>query len=252
VAYQDPQHGGAELASLYVEPVHRHQGIGRRLLEHLEAQVTRQGFPFIQVRYRSTIPQIDAFEHLLERRAWGPATVSQHMFKAPLEDVLTAPWIDRYPLPAAAAPVAWTDLTPEEAAAIKRRKGQPEPEGYPAALDPFQLAHLPWQPYSLGLRTPDGVAGWMMAHRLSESLVQYTSLWIHPSLRGSGASVYLVGEALKRQQREGQAPDCLWRVDADNDAMLRFTRRRLSPYLSHAAETLLRGKSLQAPTSHII
>jgi hypothetical protein len=145
----------------------------------------------------------------------------------------------------------WRELSPDERREIIRR--QQRGAWYPETLSPFHLEDRIDSEVSVGLRRlgsgkgngSEGsrVIGWMIAHRVKDELVQYTSLFVEEGHGKLGRGLPLIAAAARRQRAAG-VPRGIFMVQGENRAMRRLLERRMAPYLTERAELLASGKRL--------
>ncbi len=232
LAERRPENDGALVRSLFVAPTHRRRGVGGGLLRALAKGLYAQGCPHVDIAYRTDWPSQSAIEGLLQLGKWLPPRVHLYRYTGTPERVLAIPSFAEATLPGGFSFFSWSELTQADRQAIQER--QAGGGWYPAVLDPFQLKGYLEPSNSVGLRFEGHVAGWMVTHRRGPETVQYTCLFVAPEFRSVGRgklALALIAEAL-RCQRDAGIPCWLFQVEADNRAMLRFTRQYLGPCLT--------------------
>lgn len=241
----------AEIVSLVVRSGLRRRGLGKLLLAAVETELARRGRDTVELSFRSTWESADAVRALLASRGWSAPRLRMLLVGTDTRMLESPVFADR-PLPEGYEIFAWNELTPEERRGIVRRQ-QREP-WFPEALSPFHLEDRIDPEVSVGLRhrrpAADGeiqVIGWMLAHRVQEDLVQYTSLFVEEGHGRLGRGLPLVAAAARRQVAAG-VPRAIFMVQAENRAMRRLLERRMAPYLTETAEQLGSGKRLRPPS----
>lgn len=240
-----PAAGGAEVVSFAVRADLRGKGLGKLLLAAVEAEMVRRGQPSVELSFRDTWPAAEAMRALLAALGWSPPATRVVMAKTD-ERILALPWLAPRPLPDGYEVFPWCDLRPEERRAIVRRQ-QRQP-WYPEELSPFLLEDRVDHEVSVGLRQVDGagrrrVAGWLLAHRVKDDVMQYTSLFVEPGHGKLGRGIPLIAAAARRQKAAG-VPRAIFMVRAENRAMRRLLDRRLARYLTQRTELLRSWKKL--------
>ena len=230
-----PRGDMARVLSLFVAPEHRGKGVGSTMLAHLEGALAREGCRGVRLAYRADWPAVPAIEHLLEKHSWNAPRVHMQLYKASVDRVMEAPWIEEAKLPEAFSIFSWSELTPEEREAIQQR--QADEEWFPRALTPFQAEENMEPLNSLGLRYEGQVAGWMITHRIAPDTIQYTSLFIEAALQRQGRALPLLAEAIRRHAaaRE-EVPNGIFQVAVENEAMIKFVEHYLQPYMTSTTE----------------
>lgn len=240
-----PADGGAEVVSFLVRPEARGRGLGKLLLAAVEAEMARRDQPSVEISFRNTWPSAAAMTALLAGRGWS--TPRTHVLLAQTDArILELPWLAVRPLPAGYETFPWGELTAEERRDIVRRQ-QRDP-WYPDALSPFHLEDRIDREVSVGLRRQGGdggrVIGWLLAHRVKDDVVQYTSLFVEDGHGKLGRGIPLIAAAARRQEAAG-VPRAIFMVQTENRAMRRLLERRMAPYLTGRAEVLRSGKHLR-------
>lgn len=227
----------AVLEALAVRPAHRGQGLGTALLERVEQICREAEETALRAAYRDDRSSQAALERVFEKRGWGTPRVHRHLYKAVVADGGGHPGLQRHELPDECTVFAWADLSAEERAEVKEHLRREEE---PFARSPFQMNNRLESACSVGARTSDGVVGWMVTHRVASDVLQYTSLYVVPSMRRQGVGLGLIGEAARLQHEATDAPTALWTVEPGNEALLELVKSRLQPIVvSHARQLVL-------------
>lgn len=240
-----PGRGGAEVISLAVRADLRRRGLGKLLLAAVEGEMARRGEPSVELSFRSTWPSADAVRALVAARGWSVPRTRVLMAQTDTR-ILELPWLESGRLPKGYEVFPWRDLTAEERREIVRR--QQRGPWYPEELSPFHLEDRVDPEVSVGLRRVAGderrVIGWLLAHRVKDEVVQYTSLFVEPGHGKLGRGLPLIAAAARRQEAAG-VPRAIFMVQAENRLMRRLLERRLAPYLTGRSELLRSGKRLR-------
>ncbi len=252
-----PGGAGAEVVSFAVRSDLRRRGLGKVLLAAVEAELARRGLPAVELAFRDTWESATAMRALLAARGWS-APRTQVLLAQTDFRLLDQPWLEPRPLPAGYEIFPWGELTPAERRAIVRR--QQRAPWFPEDLSPFQLEDRIDLEVSVGLRhlDPGGapaaaggerrVIGWLLAHRVKDDVVQYTTLFVEEGHGRLGRGIPLIVAAARRQEAAG-VPRAIFMVRAENRAMRRFLERRMAPYLTDRAELLRSAKRLHSAGS---
>jgi GNAT superfamily N-acetyltransferase len=243
-----PGDAGGEVVSFVVRSGLRGRGLGKLLLAAVEAEMARRGQPAVELSFRSDWASAGAVRALLASRGWSePRT--QVLLAGTDARILALHWLEPRPLPEAYEVFPWGELTPGERRDIVRR--QQRGPWFPEALSPFQLEDRIDPEVSVGLRHRSGgvegesrVIGWLLAHRATEDVVQYTSLFVEEGHGKLGRGLPLIAAAARCQEASG-VPRAIFMVQARNRAMRRLVERRMAPYLTERAELLRSRKLLQ-------
>lgn len=241
--------GVADAHALKVLPPHRGRGVGTALLERLEDLVRETGARVLQGSFRASISSLPALERVLEKLNWEPPKVKRYLYKGE-RSLVPESFIQRLSKePAEGRLFEWGDLTAEERSDIEDRLNSTGELAIPESLSPFQLGTSVDLDCSVGLRHDGRVAGWMITHRLTEDILQYTTLYVEPRLRGPGVGTTLLAEAIRRQAKRTNIPKFIWMVDADKSRMRRFIDIRLSEVVDERDKLLLAATRLRSDPS---
>ena len=221
----------AHLLDLYVLPSYRQAGIGRALLAAVEEQIRLAEIPRIQALYQPN-QQTPYFQQLLAGLGWSTPLLKGQFFWTRCA-VAFGPWVSRYRFHAPYSVFAWPELTASE----RNRLLQLGVEGwYPPLLSPFHRPDDAWDPQSsIGLRCNGEVVGWCLTVREKPEQMLVDILFVDPSLQRVGRGFMLVGEVIRRYCQSG-GDYAYWRVNPDNEAMLRWSRRAFQNALADEYE----------------
>lgn len=219
-------YGPAEIHSLYIEPDHRHQGLGTLLLDKIQQILKEQHSTSIHLRYPTGSP----LESFLQSKGWKTAylTLSSYLIYAPS---FHPQWLDRIPEKLKNFTVfPWRMLRPEEKESLKKQIYQ---HRVPAEISPFKEEKLIEPLNSLGLRYRGEVVGWIITHRLSRDTIRYTALYIHHEYLKSLAWIALLANAIRIQC----SSPVHWALFEINPFQVdkewkRFVEKRLAPHAS--------------------
>ena len=170
-----------------------------------------------------------------------------YRYRGKPDQVLASPAFADAGLPGGFSFFSWSELSPVERQAIQER--QAGGGWYPCALDFFQLEGFIEPAAGVGLHFDGRVVGWIVTHGKGPETVQYTNLFVSRevrSVRRAGLTIALIAEALRRQITRG-IPIGVFQVEADNQPLLRFTRRYLEPYMT-MSELRVARKLLALPS----
>ncbi len=238
----------AKVLSLFVKERYRNSGIGTALMTKLEAKLLTKGCNKVELVYMSDKPSTTALEKLLTKLNWGESQSRMLVCKSTTDKIATAPWLQKYKLASAYTLLPWVDLVPRHRQKIYQQ--QQEQEWYPETLNPFNNANQLEPLNSLCLLYHGDVIGWMITHRINPDTIRYTSLFIRQDLQKVGRAIPILANAIKRQV-DSDIVNGIWTVAMDNDPMVQFVKRRLSPYLTSLTESKGRQKSLVSQLSQL-
>lgn len=212
----------AGLTDLYVLPAYRNAGIGISLLAAAEREALESGAGKIRALYRAD-DHTPAFEHLLVKQGWAPPRVECWLFWTRCREGFN-PWVTRYRFRPPYELVPWHAITDRERQAIAERG---KAGWYPPDLDPFNRPVEAWDPEtSLALRREGEIVGWVLSAREAPHQLQVVIMFADPPLQRLGRGFMLVGEVFRRYCAGSSEADYFYcRVSADNEPMLRWTRR---------------------------
>ncbi|MEQ9485083.1 GNAT family N-acetyltransferase [Coleofasciculus sp. F4-SAH-05] len=229
------QNQSAEILSLFVEPTYRNKGIGKALLNRLEAELVERGCNQAELVYTPGKPTTPVLEKLLETNDWSVPYPRTLMCKAEAATVLQAPWMQKYShLPSNYSICSWLDVTPEEKQLIRQQ--QAETGWIPTDLVPFQHEKNLEPLNSLALRYQGQIVGWLINHRLAPNTIRYTCSFVRQELQKRGRIISLYAEAAQRQL-EADIAYGIWVTPLFHEPMVAFIKNRLTPYLLYLRET---------------
>lgn len=88
----------------------------------------------------------------------------------------------------------------------------------------------------------------MITHRISENTIRYTKLFVKEELQSIGRGIALLGRAIKLQIDNPEINQCSFTVEIENEKMVKFTQRRLQPYLDSFRQSFISSKLIQNMT----
>ncbi|MDX2081909.1 MAG: GNAT family N-acetyltransferase [Terrimicrobiaceae bacterium] len=225
---------GTRLLSLFTAPTHRRRGIGGALLASVERLSRLAGSLRIETTYRTGTPGSAAFEATLARAGWSRPELRQ-LFCRTSPQKLASALTGLYRPSARYRVVAWADVSADERNIL--RCSQVAESWYPPDLDPF-FHEEGYEPLtSVALRTPDGIVGWLIAHRVGPSVIRYSCAYVHPKLQRTARLLELYLEAAFRQTAAfGPDSRVIGTVPVAHANMTRFVRHRVTPFLQEFAE----------------
>jgi GNAT superfamily N-acetyltransferase len=238
VAERHPD-GSASLCSLLVQAPLRRQGIGTRLVAHLQQFLALQGAHRLSVRFTGNAATSASLEPLLARLGWSAPVTHFVLLQGSADKLGTAPWHQRFALSASYTLFPWPQANAADRAAAHMLGAAPE------LLPPVSDAGIE-SAVSLGLRHQGQLVGWLIAHRMDATTVRYSCLYVAPGHRSRGQGPALIAEGLQRQQRAGIAR-AKTAVDVRNPSFLRFCQKHLHPYIDAVSPS--RQASVVLPTA---
>ncbi|MDY6905843.1 MAG: TIGR03032 family protein [Thermodesulfobacteriota bacterium] len=233
----------AEIISFHVAPEYRKQGIGARLINLMEGALFRKGCSLIEIQYRSDWDGSKAVETIINRQGWLPPKTPRILYKTTIDRIAAAPWIQDMPaLNEGLVVIPWQDVTDADREHIENRKR--DDNWFPDMLSPFQAPSATENINSLALRKNGEIAGWIITHRPSSDTIQYSSLFVDDSLRGTDAALALVAEAVSRQIQAGIS-EMIWMTETRNRAVQKFIDKHIGPWVESTSELHLSARVLK-------
>lgn len=169
-------------------------------------------------------------QSILEKRGWkGPRNyMANYIFDAPsfhpdwFEQILKTPWPEGYSV------FKWKDIKRSDWEAIKL---QEKNQVFSHEISPFNVYSGPMENLnSLGLKYLDEVIGWVITHRIKDT-IRYTALFIQTPFQMRGLSIKLLAEAIKLQQHSPIAKASMEiNLRGVESSWLTFIAKYLEPY----------------------
>lgn len=153
-------------------------------------------------------------------------------------EILLSAWSREAVLPASYVIAPWVSLTPEERRTLQQ--SQENERWIPENLIPFHFEKNLEPRTSLVLRREERVVGWLLTHHLDSTTLEYSNLFVRPSVNRVGntfASLALLTEGIRRtvacmgKETRGQ-----FYVAATNKPFLRFIERHMRLHLLSKVE----------------
>jgi hypothetical protein len=184
----------------------------------MEQEIAAAGAESLTCTYMTGNPSTDAIERMLQRQGWETPIDRMLVCHCSVEATRKASWMIAQPTPDGVTIVRWIDLPRDERRAFDPDSGED-----------FESAN------SLALRVNGRLAGCVVTHRIARGLLRYTKLVVGAEEQGLG--LVLLAEAIRRHPIEVENEFGIFDIRMDNRLMLNLVRRRLQPYLTHAAKT---------------
>lgn len=217
-----------ELYCIGMKPSEESLEIKRILLEKMEATLRAKGSAIIHTIYPIEKPDTQDFENLLQERHWskGVLALVRCHFNA---KTFTTPWLHRdHTLPKGCELFLWKDLKKEER---KQLEFLLEQKGIPGPVSPFLKENqIDWNS-SVGLRSKNGVIGWMINWIPKKDYVEFRSFFIFPEFYLLGHSVDLLAESIRLVQKKPPRHAIMdVMMNFSDSRWVKFVKRRLLPY----------------------
>lgn len=225
----------AQLETLAVAERHRRRGIATALLHTAEGEFRSQQISAAYLFFDSPHPDDPAPERLRQKGHWEPSEVFLERYHFDMYR-FHPPWMDiDYLLPAHSEELPWSELTARDRSLIDSQLagGVFPPDVYPFGGD----EELIETSNSLFLRWEGKPAGWMVTQHVAPNTLKYAHFFLRPELRGTGASLRLLGDSIRRQQAS-PVQYCLFEVNPQNvpTSWMRFVQQQLAPYAQRRSE----------------
>ncbi len=237
----------AEILSLFVVPEHRGRGLGKTLLTYIEEKLCQRGCSQANFVYISNTTT-SSLEQILKQCNWSTPKPRMLVCSSPIINFKDAPWLKLHnALPSGYTIFPWVELTKEERKLIQKQ--QVSFPWYPEILCPFEEEESIEPSNSLGLRYQNQVVGWMITHRVATDTVRYTKLFVRKEFQHLGRAIPLLAKAIKLHLERKDNTKSMFTVAVDNALMVKFTYRRLAPYLTSIRQSWGSEKLFEIPVS---
>jgi GNAT superfamily N-acetyltransferase len=224
----------AELLSVLVHPEQRNQGIATALLEQVEAEAQRRGFPELKAVYMTGKPSIPVMERVFWKRGFQAPQARTVTLRFTPEEALETPWFKRVRLGPEFSVFPWGELRAEERQAlIASNEKSPwvapglEAWRHDRNFDPVS---------SLGLRRRGEIVGWVINHVIEDGVVRFTCSYMGYGLGRRGRIMPLYTQSLERLRAAG-CRFCTFVTPVTYRTMVEFVRKRCAPWASFFGET---------------
>lgn len=234
--------GDPELLSLYVAPSFRSQGVGRATLAALEGELAGRGFTLVTTVFTANAPGSAAFARVLAARQWSPPQPRTLLMRFTLPEAERFPWFDRYPVREGCTIFPWRELTAQERQQLI--DSQRQRHWIAEDLVPWRWDEPVFEPItSVGMRSPEGVVGWVINHALDDTTLRFTCSYIRKDYGRRGRILPLYSASIKRM-RETSFTSCSFIAPLHHATMAAFVRRWMAPWAGTVRETLGSAKQL--------
>jgi GNAT superfamily N-acetyltransferase len=224
----------AQLHSVAVADGYRRQGVATALLDRLDRELAARDCDVVYAVYLSG-EKAGVIEALLSARGWSAPRLRRLVGAADLARSAEVPWIAAARFPPEFSVEAWASVD----AAEKSRLAAP------AALDPFPTEPVAAE-VSLALRCRGELAGWAIWTKCGESRLRCARLFVRPQMQRMARGVVLLARSIQLAHAAGWR-DAIFDVAIEDQAMVRFVKRRLAPFLTSLRESRDSFKKLSPP-----
>lgn len=223
-----------EILSIFVASAERNQGVGAGLLGAAEDEVRRLGFPKVTTTY-TVGKSSNIVERLLASREWAEPELRTLSVQLTVEDTRKLPWLNRLRVRSGCEIIPWAEVTDEEKAHLRR--SQDERPWIAPDLVPWRHEVHGYEPItSVALRSPDGIVGWVINHRISADTLRFTCSYIRKDL-GRRARILPMYSASIDRLTQTRFTSCTFVAPMRHATMAAFVRRRVQPWASSVRET---------------
>lgn len=229
--------------SFVVHPEYQRQGVGKRILEVLEQNVSNLGAQKIEGNYRTHWKSVHALEKLLDALSWKKPVEDLIIVKGKTRNVLNLFMDSRISLPEGYDFCHFEDIKPVDEDYIKEKKQKEN--WFLDYLDPFLARNSIYNPGSIFLKQGNEIVGWVISHLIAANLNEFTALFIDPRHRPFKLAHLLMREAIHQQDAEG-ITEFLITSKTDNYVMSRFLLRHAEATEVFLTRTMYVSKNLSS------
>lgn len=233
---------------LYVVPEARGSGLGRRLLDAVEAAARGDGAQHLVGRWLEGRPSTPAVERLVA--AWDDPRHRATIYRVHDADaavVVRLPWVLDPPSRPGYDLFAWSTLSDAERQRVEAELASGELTAT-ATFDPFLPNRFPVDPdLSVGIRYGGRVVGWMINRKMGPGVTFIDRLWLEPEHQWTAGSIAALAWYLREGERlHSGIPGWggVWITAADNRPMMAFNDRRLAPHATRVSRQFEASKPL--------
>ncbi|NWF99644.1 MAG: GNAT family N-acetyltransferase [Thermoanaerobaculaceae bacterium] len=225
-----------ELLSVYVVPEARGQGLGRELAKAAERVAQTAGFPALAATWTQGASGTAWWEHQLGVLGWEePERRTLSVFFT-AEEALRVPWLDRFRVREGCEIVPFVEVTQEELAALQHSQEQ-SPWIAPDLLPWRYLAGGFEERTSVALRSPEGIVGWVINHRVTKEWLRFTCSYIRKDWGRRARILPLFSVSFHRMVEAGFTR-ATFVAPVHHPTMVRFVAKHIAPWVSVTRWTL--------------
>ncbi len=188
----------SEIHSLFVDEKYRNQKIATTLINTFEKTLRDLKCFMITMFYSNAIESKLQFEHLIKKCEFTPPfpLIYRYFYKGAH---FNPDWIGKkYRYPAHFSTIYFKELQEEERKSLLTREDQ---GAIPCEVSPFLNEEAIEPSNSFFLKDKDRIIGWIITHRVNETLIRYSSLYIEPEYQHLGYSIKLLIDSMQIQKQ---------------------------------------------------
>ncbi len=227
--------------SLFVVEGERRRGLGKLLIQRLEACALERGAGRMRAVYMveegTPVPPIRRF---LEGVGFKAAVPRMLVLRSQTQRMLEARWT-RSALCDGYCMKAWAAVTEQEREEL--RLWQERTPWIPADVLPFVHEKGCDPSLSFALLTGGRVVGWMLNHRMNKDTLRMTCSYMDPGLQRAGRLVAVYAAVVRALPAAG-VKEGTWAVPLSHPRMVQFTMRHFARYCSYVGESFSQTKLL--------
>lgn len=205
-----------------VEETYQNAQIGSRMLQLLVDHLPQQGISEVFGFYRSHWKSVDPLNRILiktgfESPQWYVSILSgsvhsfDNMYDG-FEQIINK----KFDL------IPWKNLSELQHLTLKRYIKN---KSISDILNPYQKHTSINQEISCVIFNKDQIVGWILAHIVSQNMLEYSSLFLHDNYRNYGNAISLMKYAIQNQRQKTNYKDFAATARMDNQVMHDFFRR---------------------------
>lgn len=217
----------ASILSIYVEPSHRHLGIGSKLYELLEEELIQKNCQKISIDYMSNSDTTIFLQKLLKKQSFKISDpIALYVYYTP-QGIQNIPIVTKTLTPPKNFEIVpIQDLTEQDLETYKKISSRPD---FPQELGMIST-DFPLEPITSGALKKNGVLiGWLMTHSLNNNMIRYSSLYIEPS-ENQLYSLCLINRALQRHYMLPSSPMIIQSIPYKFQNMIKLAKKKWVPY----------------------
>lgn len=217
-----------DILSVFVIADYRKKGLATMLFYQFEAEVKRQGFKSITIKYIDNRESIQYIEKILARLGWYQPEVNDYIYKCRIAD-FKHDWFGRFQLKKSFSICDLTGLTGMERSYLRKGCGV----WYPKGLSPFAEEEKIIPEMTLFLKHQGEIIGWFSVFQASVETLAYRSVFVKQKFQGTGVMIPLMVKVsrihLKAMERY---PYAAFQVSVTNRKMEKIIKKSVKEFIS--------------------